>query len=233
MATIALLDASVGDTPAQRNFERNLPATVTTFKVSAGEFPPDPADASFDGAVVSGSQTSVYDDHAWIREVESWVRTAHETGLPILGVCWGHQLLAQALGGQVGDMGAYELGYETVHRVGASPLLGGVERAFTAFETHSDAVVELPEGGRVTARNDTAIQAFQLGRTYGVQFHPEYDLETARWVIEGKDLPEGRKRAALDTVTESNHAAATEARRVFGNFCRIVSGSPTCSRPVR
>lgn len=232
MVTIALLDASVGDTPAQENFERAFSAEVETFKVSEGAFPPVPSAFPFDGAVISGSQTAVYDERDWIREVEAWVREAHEARIPMLGVCWGHQVLARALGGRVADMGGYELGYETVHRVAASPLFRGIDRAFTAFETHSDAVVELPPDGRVLARNDTAVQAFQVGRTYGVQFHPEYDNETARWVIGNKDLPAERTNEALATVTEANYEAAGQARRVFENFCRVVAGTPACASVV-
>ncbi|QSG05555.1 type 1 glutamine amidotransferase [Halapricum desulfuricans] len=228
MVEFALLDASVGETPVRRNFRRELQGEVTVFEVSEGELPPDPGAFPFDGAIISGSQCSAYDDRAWIADVEDWARTAHEAGIPMLGVCWGHQLLAEALGGRVEAMGERELGYRTVRRAGASQLFNGVSRTFTAFETHTDAVVELPGDARVIARNDAALQGFQLGRTYGVQFHPEYDLEAARWVIEGKDISDEQKHAALETVTEDNHAAAAQARLVFENFRRVVAGERVC-----
>ncbi|MFW6017294.1 MAG: type 1 glutamine amidotransferase [Halapricum sp.] len=228
MVEFALLDASVGETPVRRNFRRELPGDVTVFEVSDGELPPEPEAVSFDAAVISGSQCSAYDDQPWIANTEQWARTAHEAGIPMLGVCWGHQLLAEALGGRVADMGERELGYRTVRRAGASQLFNGVSRTFTAFETHTDAVVELPANARVTARNDAALQGFQLGRTYGVQFHPEYDLDAARWVIEQKDISEEQKRAALDTVTEDAYAAAAQARLVFENFRRVVAGERVC-----
>lgn len=228
MVEFALLDASVGETPVRRNFRRELPGDVTVFEVSEGELPPDPGTVPFDGAVISGSQCSTYDDQPWIADVEDWARAAHDAGTVMLGVCWGHQLLAEALGGRVADMGERELGYRTVRRVGASQLFNGVSRTFTAFETHTDAVVELPEDARVTARNDAGLQGFQLGRTYGVQFHPEYDLEAARWVIERKDISERDRQAALDTVTEDTHAAAAQARLVFENFRRVAAGERVC-----
>jgi len=228
MVEFALLDASVGETPVRRNFRRELQGDVTVFEVSEGELPPDPRSFPFDGGVISGSQCSTYDDQPWIADVEDWVRAAHDAGVPMLGVCWGHQLLAEALGGRVADMGERELGYRTVRRAGASQLFNGVSRTFTAFETHTDAVVELPENARVSARNDAAIQGFQLGRTYGVQFHPEYDLQAARWVIEGKDISEEQKHATLEAVTEDNHAAAAQARLVFENFRRVAAGERVC-----
>ena len=67
---IAVLDASVGDTPAERNLRRELDAEVHVFKLSEGVFPPmvSATDWRYDGVAVSGSQTSVYDDHDWIHE---------------------------------------------------------------------------------------------------------------------------------------------------------------------
>ena len=234
MVKFALLDASIGETPVQRNFQRELPGDVAVFEASEGELPPEPEAFPSDAAVISGSQCSAYDDREWIANTEDWLRSAHSAGIPMLGVCWGHQLLAEALGGRVAEMGGRELGYRTVRRVGASQLLSGVSRTFTAFETHTDAVVELPDDARVIARNDAALQGFQLGQTYGVQFHPEYDLEAARWVIEQKEIAAKEKREALETVSEDTHAAAAQARLVFENFRRVVSGERVCRiDPIR
>jgi GMP synthase (glutamine-hydrolysing) len=224
--SIAVLDASLGDTPARRNIERELDAATTVYKVSEGEFPPAVTDPAWrhDAVVVSGSQTAVYDDRPWIRELTEWFRTAHEAGVPSLGICWGHQFIAQALGGTVEDMGEYELGYRTVEVTdGSDPVFEGLPEAFTAFETHSDRVTELPAGASELARNDYGLQAFRVGPAVGVQFHPEYDRQTAEWVIEGKeDLPADRRAAAEATLTEESVAAAETATRVFDNFLRSV-----------
>jgi GMP synthase (glutamine-hydrolysing) len=224
---IAVLDASIGETPAERNLRRSIAADISVFKLSAGELPPPPAAdrASFDGVVISGSQTSVYEDREWIHGVTEWVRQVHSHGRPMLGICWGHQLLAQALGGRVVDMQEYELGYRTVERLGDDPLMHGIPRTITAFETHADRVAELPAGSRTLARNDFGVQAFRLGSTYGVQFHPEYDRETAEWVIESKDLPDARKRQALGTVTDDAVESAEAATRVFDNFQALVASA--------
>lgn len=217
---IAVVDASVGETPAQRNLERELNAETTVFQASTGEIPPTPSSSAwpFDGVVVSGSQTSVYDDHDWIHELTEWARQVHEADIPSLGICWGHQFFAQALGGRVVDMDEYELGYKTVERVGDDPLFDGISKQFWSFETHSDRVAELPPGAVTLARNEFGVQAYRVGRTYGVQFHPEYDRQTAEWVIDGKDLPTERLVAARETLTDETVEAATEAKRVFENF---------------
>ncbi len=224
---IAVIDASVGDTPAERNLTRELEAAgadVTTYKVSNGQFPPSATGDvwQYDGVVVSGSQTAVYDDENWIHELTAWARDLHRADVPVLGICWGHQFLAQALGGRVVDMGEYELGYRTVEHVGEDPLFADVPASFTAFQTHSDRVAELPSGAVELARNDYGLQAFRLGSSFGVQFHPEYDRQTAEWVIDGKELPEDRLRSVRDTLTETNAAAARETARVFENFVQIV-----------
>ncbi|WP_318568303.1 type 1 glutamine amidotransferase [Salinigranum marinum] len=218
---IALLDASLGDTPAERNLRRELDGAVTVFKLSDGESPPAVgAEFPFDAAVISGSQTSVYDDESWIAETEAWVREAVESGLPVLGVCWGHQLLAQALGGDVDPMGSHELGYAAVDLIDDDPLFDGFDASFVAFETHSDEVTRLPAAASVLAENDRALQAFRIRNAWGVQFHPEYDLGTARWVTENKrgQLTDAAVDAILDTITPARHAETADATRVFDNF---------------
>ena len=228
---LAVIDASVGETPAETNLRRELDADVTVYKISEGQRPPPMAAAAwqFDGVVISGSQTSVYDDYDWIHEATEWVRRVHRAGIPVLGICWGHQLLAQALGGRVVDMGTHELGYEQIVRLGADPLFEGIPATFTSFETHTDRVAELPSDAVALARNEYGIQAFRLDHTYGVQFHPEYDRETAVWVTEGKDLPDEQLRSVLDGITDESVEAARQSTQLFDNFRRLVE----TRRPVQ
>ncbi|WP_440991753.1 type 1 glutamine amidotransferase [Haloarchaeobius baliensis] len=226
---IAVLDASLGDTPAERNLRRELEAVaddvvVDVYKLPASALPPTVSSPewNYDGVVVSGSQTSVYEDRDWIHEATTWLRHVHEAGVPLLGICWGHQFIAQALGGRVVDMGEYELGYRDITRVGTDPLFDGIPTEFVSFETHSDRVAELPPGASVLARNDYGIQAYRVGSAYGVQFHPEYDRQTAVWVTEGKDLPDERIQQVLDGITDESVAAAEPAKLVFENFLGLV-----------
>ncbi|MDZ7850490.1 MAG: type 1 glutamine amidotransferase [Halodesulfurarchaeum sp.] len=224
MTHIAIIDASIGDTPAQENLERMTAAETTTFKASEGDIPPPPSEEgwAFDGVMVSGSQCSVYEDRDWIHELTRWARQVHADGMPMLGICWGHQFLAQALGGRIVAMDRYELGYKTIEQVRDSRLLDGIPEVFTAFETHSDRVYELPDQAEELATNEVGNQAFRTGRTYGVQFHPEYDLKTATLVTERKDLPDERIEAVLAGITESAFEEAKVAARVFENFETIV-----------
>ena len=220
--TILVVDASVGETPAERNLTRELDTETAVYKPPAGELPPPVAGGQcFDGVVVSGSQTAVYEDRDWIHRLTTWVRDVHAADIPVVGICWGHQFLAQALGGRVVAMDEHELGYRTVERVAEDPLFADIPESFTAFQTHSDRVAELPPGAIELAANDYGTQAFRLGSSYGVQFHPEYDLETAEWVLERKSLPAETRRTVEAGLTEDNTAAARDIARVFDNLLTL------------
>jgi len=221
----AVLDASVGDTPAERNLRRELDSAVDVYKLTEGVFPPAVSARAwrYDAVVLSGSQLSVYDDQDWIHELTEWVRRAHDADVPILGICWGHQFLAQALGGRVVDMGEYEIGYHEITRVGEDTIFEGIPQTFTSFETHSDRVAELPPGATTLARNDTGLQAFRVGSSWGLQFHPEYDRQTAEWVIQAKEFADDRIETLLSGVTEETVAAADVTKRVFDNFTEFAA----------
>ena len=212
---MALLDASHGDTHTRRNFRRELDADLVEFDVTEGDRPDG---FEFDAVVVTGSRASVYWDEGWIDPLTDYVAAAHDRGLPILGVCYGHQVIAEALGGRVEAMGEYEIGYREITRTAEDELLAGLPETFTAFTTHSDAVAELPPGAALLAENDYGIHAFRVGRAWGVQFHPEYDRETATDLTKRKDLDEERIRSVLDGITAETYDAACRTKRLFDNF---------------
>jgi len=216
---IALLNAAHDGDHTRRNFRREVDADLVEYPVTERELPDTFA---FDGCIVTGSRASVYWDEPWIQDLKSCVGDAIERGLPFLGVCYGHQLLADVLGGHVEAMGEYEIGYRTVEHDGENALLAGVDEEFTVFTTHSDRVAEPPPGATVFARNDYGIHGFRKGDAFAVQFHPEYDLATAEKVTTGKDLPDEKMVRVLDGITRENFAAACEAKTLFENFTEYV-----------
>jgi GMP synthase (glutamine-hydrolysing) len=223
---IALLNASYDPVATRRNFRREVDADLVEYHTPSGEIPETVA---FDACIVTGSRASVYWDEPWIGNLESWVGDAIEQGMPALGVCFGHQLLAEVLGGQVESMGEYELGYRTVDCRDGTTLFDGTDHEPTAFATHSDHVSRLPPGATLLAANDYGIQGFREGHAFGVQFHPEYDMETARKVTrkylgEERDVPEERAERVLADIDRESYAAACETKTLFDNFTGYVRG---------
>lgn len=223
---LALLNASHSIDHTRRNFRRELDADLAEFTLTKEQYP---VGFDYDGFVVSGSASSVYWDEPWLPATREWMAEAIDRGIPALGICFGHQLLADVLGGTVEDTGEYELGYRTVERTDAGrddPVHRDLDEEFTVFTSHSDAVTELPPGATLTAENDYGVHGFRKGHVFGMQSHPEYDFDTAESVARGKEradyVSDDQLSAVLDGVTESNFARAAETKRVFDDFLAYV-----------
>lgn len=218
---LALVNTAFAAAETRRNFCRELDAEIVSFHAPSGELP---AHGRFDGFVVTGSRASVYWDREWIDELKAWTKTAISAGLPALGVCYGHQLLAAVQGGRVEAMSEYELGYRTVAHDSSNQLMKGIPETFTVFTSHSDRVAEVPPDATVFAENGYGVQGFQRNHTFGVQFHSEYDMEMATTITAGKDdqLPAERIQRVLDDITEATYKEACEAKRLFDNFVNYV-----------
>jgi len=152
-----------------------------------GQAPPERE--HFDAVIMSGSAGSVYDDETWIGRLEDRVRRWAELETPILGICFGHQVIAQALGGRVekNPLG-WEVGTQKVMLTpeGTSdPLFAGLPSPLKVMESHQDIVVEPPPGAICLAGNDISqFQSLAIGdRIRTVQFHPEYTVEQIRYLL--------------------------------------------------
>lgn len=216
---VAFLDASHNDESTKRNFRRELDADLVEFDVSGGQLP---AQFDYDAVVVTGSSSSVYWDEEWIENLVEYVAAAADRDIPVLGVCFGHQVLAEALGGTVEDMGSFELGYSEVEHTGEDLLFDGVDEQFTVFTSHGDVVTDLPPGAEPIASNEYGNHGFRVGHSFGVQFHPEYDTATAEKIAKSKeaDVGEERVESVLDGITPENYDAACEVKQLFDNFVR-------------
>ena len=212
-----LLQAAHGNQHTTRNFRRELDADLVEFDVNSGQLPPH---TDFDGLVVTGSRSSVYWDEDWIEPLIEYIAEAAADDVPILGVCYGHQALAEALGGRVAGMDDFELGYNTVEQVDDDPLFKGINEEFTVFTSHGDAVIELPPGAKLIARNEYSVHAFRREHCWGVQFHPEYDIKTAQDIAESKRERLGDEQVdrVLADISPDQYAGACEAKQLFENF---------------
>jgi len=150
-----------------------------------------PSPGSLAAAVVTGSSAMVTSHEPWSERTAAWLREAATGGLPVLGICYGHQLLAHALGGSVApnprgrEVGTVPLALSS--DASTDPLLGGVVSPAPVQTTHLESVVELPPG--VAALASSALDpnhAFRVGSAWGVQFHPEFSPEVMRGYIEAR-----------------------------------------------
>lgn len=138
--------------------------------VTARQAAPDPV--RFDFVIVLGSRAAVYDASvAWLAAELALVIRAIAHDVPVLGVCFGAQLLAQALGGRVAPLGTLELGWHHIHTSAPQFIPSG-----PWWEFHSDAFT-VPPGATEIARTALCPQAFTYGPHLGVQFHPETTFE--------------------------------------------------------
>ncbi|HEY2508929.1 MAG TPA: gamma-glutamyl-gamma-aminobutyrate hydrolase family protein, partial [Streptosporangiaceae bacterium] len=132
-----------------------------------------------DHVVVLGADWSVYDEAIahWMGAELDWLRAADAAGVPVLGICFGAQALAAALGGQAERAPRPEIGWITVESLDPGLISEG-----PWLEFHGDRCVP-PPGARVLARTDVCVQAFSLGRHLAVQFHPEVNAaQLGRWL---------------------------------------------------
>ncbi len=184
------------------------------------------ASADADAIVITGSAANVHHGEPWMLRAQEFLRAEHARGTPILGLCFGHQLLAQALGGEVTpNPRGRELSTVTIERLEADPLFDGIEPRFSANACHLDTVARLPDAARVLARSpldDHQVLRFSE-RCYGVQFHPEFDGAVMRGYVEARS--EQARAEGLDPDHLARVASDTPAGpRILANFIRTCVG---------
>ncbi|HVP17927.1 MAG TPA: glutamine amidotransferase [Spirochaetia bacterium] len=194
-----------------------IPAAETEVVDIAADQPlPEPGSAA--GIVITGSHDMVTDHRDWSERGAGWLLQVVSRGIPTLGVCYGHQLLAYALGGRVDynprgqEMGTTEI--SLLEPAFNDELLGGLPPTFKAHVCHSQSVLRLPQGAvRLAASAWDANQAFRVDDcAWGVQFHPEFDAHIMRAYAAGETLPAGNE------IVEAPFSA-----RVLKRFALIVS----------
>lgn len=214
---------------------KNAGITWDTVELDMGD--PIPSLDGYDALVVMGGPMDVWqeDIHAWLAPekaaIRDWVLTQRK---PYLGICLGHQLLAEAIGGSVGP-GQSEVGFGKVTLTDAGqtdPVFQGFSQTLDVFQWHSAEVKSLPPEAQVLASNDAcAVQAFRYGAAYGLQFHVELTKDT---VPEWQGIPEyaaslteifgaeGAAKLAADVAPRLPAFEAT-ARRLNTNFLSILN----------
>ena len=184
-----------------------------------------PSREGFSAVIVTGSGAMVTDRADWSEASAAWLRDAAHAGMPIFGICYGHQLLAHALGGEVAyhpagrEMGTVDLQLHDVAQ--DDPLFGGLPTTFAAHATHLQTVTRAPDGATVLARSvHDACHAFRWGdAAWGVQFHPEFSATHMRGYVQARGEALADEGTCARAVAR-NVSATPHARTVLRRFVR-------------
>jgi len=192
---------------------------------------PDPG--GYDAIVFFGSAWSVYDEDtvgSWIGEEIAVARSAMDLGVPVLGICFGGQMLAAAVGGSVSRAPAPEIGWSMV-----DTSIPGLIDAGPWFQWHFDRFT-VPAGVPVLARSALADQAFRVGRTLGLQFHPELTSSVLEcWLDNGGAgqlaASEVDAGALLEQTRSLESVSALRAHELVRRFVTDVTTGPVVPLP--
>ena len=188
--------------------------SLITYELVNGEYPADVDEV--DGYVITGSKLSVYDDVPWVHELKSFVKQLHEKKKKLIGICFGHQMVAEALGGAVEQE---ELGWcvgvhsNQLNKDAESYGLHG--QAVLLRSNHKDQVTELPEGAIVLAGNNSCpISSIGIGdHILTFQGHPEFSEGYARALLNMRREIFGEElfHTAIDSleIDPDNHRIAS------------------------
>ncbi|MCP4896774.1 MAG: glutamine amidotransferase [bacterium] len=178
------------------------------------------------GAIVAGSVSMVSEDNDNVRRLCSWVRELIKNRVPTLGICYGHQLMARALGGSVfrNPMGR-EIGLVEVKLSSAGladPLFAGLGSTLRVCASHMESVALPPEGAIVLAENEQdEFQAMRMAdRAWGVQFHPEINSATMKAIID--DRTEALQTEGFNlSLLRTRLVDSADGVRLLRNFVRL------------
>lgn len=223
--TFAQVSQSTGD--FDNWIANGLGGRVPIHCVDAHETPDLPLPAEIAGVVVSGSHAMVTDRAPWSERLAQWLKTCVETNVPVLGICYGHQLLAHALGGRVGNHPqGIELGTKRIDLLTAAdrdPLFTGLPRTFSAQLVHVQSVLELPPEAVLLARSEhEPHQAYRVGScAWGLQFHPEFPAAAMQGYIDQIAAAEGEPLADAGKLNDAV-APTPEAASLLPRFAALV-----------
>tara|TARA_B100001996_G_scaffold364134_1_gene332904 strand:+ start:852 stop:1544 length:693 start_codon:yes stop_codon:yes gene_type:complete len=176
-----------------------------------------------DAFIITGSKYSVYDNAKWIDNLKLRIDDIIKLGKPVLGICFGHQLLASCLGGRVEknvhgwELGSYEISLTKEGRI--SPLFNSFNNNDVVYESHQDVVLDLPADAVELAYSNKGNQSFSYDDfLYGVQFHPEFSYDVTRKLMDLR-LDRGVKIDS-DVLLKSINGI-----KILTNFINIVKRS--------
>ena len=185
-----------------------------------------PDAAGYSAVIILGGPMAVYDDFPYLQKEQEMVRGAVKNDIPVLGICLGSQLIAQAMGGRVYKGQRKELGWHQVSLTGdgEKELFAGAGKAMRVFQWHGD-TYDLPPNATVLAYSDLYPQAFRIKSAIGVQFHLEVDERLIRaWMKEYGSEVKAEKVREQDLLPAAGdlEKLAKSCQLAYKNFARMV-----------
>ena len=181
-----------------------------------------PAPGSCDAYVITGSRHSVYDDLPWIPALAGFVERALDAGSKVLGICFGHQLIAHFFGGETGLASGWAVGVQHCRVLAEAPWMEPKLPRFSLISSHKDQVLRMPDGAELIAGNDFCpVGGFTWGDgVLTLQGHPEFrkPYSLALMNLRRELLGEDTYRAGVASLEQDIHPQAVG--RWMLNFCR-------------
>ncbi|WP_228200595.1 glutamine amidotransferase [Arcobacter peruensis] len=171
------------------------------------------------GFIISGSHEMVTDELTWSLLLEKYIKKISKTNIPLLGICYGHQLIAKALGGKSDfNKNGKEIGIVKIKNLSfknKDPLLKNFPKKFDAFETHYQTVIKLPAKAKILAKNskDNTQAARFESNIWGVQFHPEFDKEIMKeYILNQKETIKDLRSCDISNTVLKNFSDIVEKK---------------------
>ncbi|TFH01815.1 MAG: glutamine amidotransferase, partial [Calditrichales bacterium] len=180
------------------------------------------------GAIITGSHEMITEQSDWMIRTIRLVREFVDLKIPLLGICFGHQMLAVATGGTVRNNPlGLEIGNATIHQTvdgQSDPLFATLPASFSVYQSHYQSVINPPPGAILLAENEhDRCQAFRVGQcAWGIQFHPEFNVDIMKVCLQITSNADPKTGSDLKVLSETV-VPTPWARQLFSNFASFVN----------